>query len=341
MLSLQGFAQPTLNSAEAYQIGNERQYISGYPDSIVTIQKGANVNWDFNNIGKQDSFMQKILLPDSVDNGDQFPDADLVEWYGNGNQVFHDKGQQGNDYVGLKSFQDITIEFIRPIRILERPFTFNDQYFDTGRRAYTFNGFDVKGTGISRTQAIAYGKLKLPDTSYGNTVLVRNYQDWRDTVDVPLVTPVIKNQVISYAWFTPNRSYPVMRFDTIQLYSDSDQIPEDANDTIERLRYYKPLLDQDDTMISHQSKRVIAKNKNIVQQGNQLLIQGDFRQKIGLHLTLLNINGQPVNSRRIIFHKGWNQKAVSLKNSSKGFYILQGRNPQTGKTVLKQKILVH
>ncbi len=345
IISLQNFAQPTLDSAEDYKIGNERQYVAGYPDSINSIKKGANITWDFNNLGKQDSFMQKILLPDSVEDGEQFPNADLVEWYGNGNKVFHDKGSQVNDYVGLESSRDITIEFIRPVSILERPFTYNDQYLDSGRRQYTFDGFDVKGSGTSLTQAIAYGTLKLPDTVYNNTLLVRNYQDWRDTVDVPFVTPVVENQVISYSWFTKNSTYPVLRFDTIQFYSDSDQAPDDANDTIERLRYYKPLPKEDpdtsDSTTFIQRKQDIVKDSRIVRKGDQLLIQGRFRRETKLYLSLVTIDGKPLASHRMTFEKGFDQEVVPLNDLSKGFYMVVGRSAQTGEKVLGKKIFLH
>ncbi|PSR05825.1 MAG: hypothetical protein BRD49_03690, partial [Bacteroidetes bacterium SW_10_40_5] len=120
-------AQPNIQSAEDYTIGNSWLFAKGYTQRIDSIQAGANVTWDFTDLGVQDSLKLKILHPDSAENGDQFPNADFVERNNKDNIVYQNRQSNGNLYVGLKTVNEILIEFIRPFKAVPRPVTYQDQ----------------------------------------------------------------------------------------------------------------------------------------------------------------------------------------------------------------------
>ncbi len=325
-------AQPTLESVENYEIGEERRYAIGYSDTVKTIPKGDSITWNFKDIGKQDSVFQEIIHPDSAEEGDEFPNADFAERYGSENVVFHQKDPKGNNLRGIRSIQDILIEFITPFRVISLPFTYNDEYLDTGRREYNASGFTFKGTGWIRTKANGWGTLKLPDTTYKNTLLVYNVQEWNDTSESQF-GPNINSDMITYTWYVGDKKYPLLRIDSIKINSNL------FSDTTASLRYFYP-KDTKDTGSGYPLNKPFAENTKVFKRANELIIQGDFSQRHNVRLNLLSLKGEQLRTRLMVFNTGWNKKYLSLHGLKPGMYILNGVNTQNGKPLFRRKIIV-
>lgn len=330
--------QFAVDSAENYQIGNERQYALGYTDSIQNIQGGADTTWDFTHIGLQDSLKQQILDPDSTENGSEFPDATFVESYTNGNRFFHNRQPGGNLYTGLKSFQDMLIDFIRPFKVIERPFAYKQTHLDTGRREYTFNSFTVQGTGHIRSEALGWGTIQLPDTTFDSTLLVYNQQIWQDTGESFLGDVVIDNKTVSYVWFTPDRSYPLLRLDSIKISSSV------TNDTSGTLQYYYPSKEKDsEDTGGGPGARLKPEQPDIdaYYAENQILLEGDLSKSRHILIELSNLKGQRLLRQEKTIAQGTNRTSMPVDHLTPGIYILQMRSADSDQILLNQKVMVH
>ena len=310
-----GYAQPELKKVDDYKIGTERIYHQSNADSIGHIKTGNGVTWDFTNLPQGRQSNQNIQPPDSGQNGDQFPEANLLESYDFGNRIYHEKQNDRNLIHGIYASRGVLAEFIKPLQIIKRPFTMQDEVTDTAVREYQTQGRTFKGTGFSKTTAQGYGTLKTPAGEFSNTMLLKNEQNWKDTSQgFGLINT---NTNVTYIWYTANEPHPLLRLDSVMISNNF------FTDTVVTLSYFKK-----DKQTGIQNKSLQTRALDVYEQDGLVIIKGRLKSKMKAGISLRTVSGKTIRTYERELQQGYNRIALPLPDVKPGFYILSAAGNQ-------------
>lgn len=219
--SLNIFAQREYEYGSVPKKGVRLVYESFDTDDVSPGPSGRSVIWNFTTIRRDSQkIIKKILRPDSLSKA-EFPEANFIEIMGD--SVFTAmKEEYGRVYrMGFFDKQkNIKVEYPKPLLISRFPIS----YTDVVSRDFEviFNQKDKKftGKGEVKIEADAYGKLRLPDTTYNNVMRLRIVQKQTDLIEKYDVKR--KTNIITYVWFDENHKNPILILKRIQ-YGDKEK----------------------------------------------------------------------------------------------------------------------
>lgn len=214
-------AQPTLNNALNYSIGDSVKYYTSDSSAFNPGGTGANQTWNFSSLPIVDSFVQKIASP----SGSQFPNANLVELSAGGSEIYINNTANSYNVVGIvQSSSNLNMRYTNSQKMLERPVTFNNSLTDTFESQYTYSGQNLSGGGITTTEADGYGTLTLPDSTYNNVLRLRAHSVQKDSISgspIPIYIDIVRT---SYMWLVDGYKEPILRADSFYLNSPGPAI---------------------------------------------------------------------------------------------------------------------
>jgi hypothetical protein len=182
LASISAFSQPVVTKLENFPIGWKLIFRNCNTAGVNAGKKGVNQTWDFSNLSlKPDSTVEWMVDPSTTPKGSDFPTANLVEKYSNGQYVYVNKTTNNNYMVGYYN-GTTEISYPKPILFVQRPEHYNDSIQNTFIDHFTSSGYDFKGTGSIKIIADGYGTLKLPNGTYNNVLRLKITQQQTDTI---------------------------------------------------------------------------------------------------------------------------------------------------------------
>lgn len=208
-------AQPILNHAGDYKIGDRAWFL--YYDSInvTSIATGANATWDLRNIGNldPDTLFQEVLAVANTPYSGVFPSATHVIHTDDGAYNFQIINGTRSEVIGIvDSANGLEIKYSKPYAYISRPFSGSNVVLDTFRRSYNYQTYAMNGTGYSRTSSLGYGNLLLNGRVLSNVMLVKQETYSLDTIQG--LGFIVQNDIISYNWYEENGREAVVSIDT-------------------------------------------------------------------------------------------------------------------------------
>ncbi len=215
-------AQPVLNQALQYTIGESHLYKFAASGNVQPGPSGADVVWDYSGLFTYpDSVYLRIQHPDSTDYSGDFPDANTAVNNGDGSIGFTEITSGMSRLHGIVDDSlGVEISYDRPYDIIERPFSYLDSLTIKPERSYTFSGMNIRGAVKTHTHADAWGELRLPgELVYENVVRVRFEHSYTDTILIPFPA-FIESYHLTYAWFEADRPDALFSIDSMNITSD-------------------------------------------------------------------------------------------------------------------------
>lgn len=217
MLASQAFAQMTLTSSNNPVAGDIDGYKICDTTNISQGNSGANQNWSFLSLIRQDSSNVTFVSASSTPYAAQFPSSNLASTNDNSNYNFMTTSSS-NMFINGYGGPDLLVSYSDPQLYLQYPFTYGSSFTDNFSAEYTLNGSTVRRTGTTTVSGDAWGTINLPSGSYSNSLRVKYIITTRDSSNIGI--PVISvTNLTSYIWFVPGRKFPVFEiiYSTISI----------------------------------------------------------------------------------------------------------------------------
>ena len=201
------FAQVTLTSANNPAPGDADRYVECDTAGITEGNSGANQNWNFQNIVRQDSTVVNFVASGSTPYAASFPNSNVASSNDDTTFSYLTTSQNGilvNGYGG----PDLLIPCSNPQSFLEYPFSFNSSFNDQFSATYTAFGSETFRKGTTTVLGDAWGTISLPNGTFTNALRVKYVISTKDSSfsGVPVVVSTI---ITSYNWFVPGRKFPI------------------------------------------------------------------------------------------------------------------------------------
>ncbi|MBK8553187.1 MAG: T9SS type A sorting domain-containing protein [Ignavibacteria bacterium] len=203
----QCLAQMTLTSSNNPVAGDLDNYVICDTNNITQGNSGANQNWSFLNLIRQDSTSVNFVTAASTPYSAQFPSSNLASTNDNSNYNYITTSSSSMLINGLAG-PSLLVSYTDPQLYLQYPFTFNSGFSDNLSATYSISGSTVTRTGTTTVSGDAWGTINLPIGSFSNSLRVKYNITTRDSSNpgIPFVT---ETNVTSYIWFVPGRKFPV------------------------------------------------------------------------------------------------------------------------------------
>lgn len=292
---------------------------------------GANQIWDYSNlIIGTDEVVENYYKPDTI----KVPNSTVVCW--DESFVWYMKVDQSQysfltpvtNTSGMPPYMQVPILiYSDPLKILDYPFTFSDNFIDSvaGAEYWGSSGI-VYRFGSSSSTADGYGTLRLPSGTYHNVLRIKNIQDLRDSV-IFNNPPILLSHNELYIWYDGIHKTPLLKIQ----YSTYTK-----NDTT---HYYKSVL--------------MGERINGVNEGNEYQLAFDlypdpavdqinlelyFPSTTVVNIAFLSITGNVVKAiNNVKFGPGEHHKSVDVSTLPRGLYIIKCES--TYGTAFKKMVL--
>ncbi|OJW83985.1 MAG: hypothetical protein BGO69_09670 [Bacteroidetes bacterium 46-16] len=198
MLPMIATAQPVMDSAEYYHVGQHFYYM--FCTNVVAGPSGAMQTWDFTTLA------DSALVAVNVDTASA--PANISMDVG-GTIYYLDVNDTQTGITGI-DMQVATLEYNPNALLVKHPVT----YLDTASNAFTSLATAppaIPGTGTSHMEADGYGTLITPQATFDNTLRVKSVHSEHDSSD--FAEEFV--DFISYLWYDSAHTFPIMRIDSI------------------------------------------------------------------------------------------------------------------------------
>lgn len=318
-ISTGAIAQPTMNNALNYSIGDSIEYKRCDSSTFVPGNAGANQIWNFSSLTVIDSYIIKIENPANTSNGSQYPTSTIAQLSPGGAELYVKNSGNSYEVVGIvESSSNLNMSYNNTQKILERPVNYNDSLIDTFTSQYTYSGQSITGGGVATTKADGYGTLVLPDSTYNDVLRVRSSFFQNDSVSGSPIPININLQQTSYLWFVSAFAEPILRSDS---FSISTPGPTITRHTVG----YRPKL---------QTVGINTTTLNNVTYscylGNGILRIKGLKQDNQYTVALYNIAGQSILSSTTV--SGSEINTIPVPNTAKGVYHLSIKDNRANQT---------
>ena len=217
LFAANAIAQMTLTSANNPVAGDIDGYSICDTNNISQGNSGANQNWSFLSLIRQDSSNVNFVSASSTPYTAQFPGSNIASTNDNSNYSFFTTSVS-NMFVNGFAGPDQLISYIDPELYMQYPFTYGSSFSDNFSANYIISGSSVKRTGSTTVSGDAWGTINLPVGSFSNSLRVKYIISIRDSSNpgIPFVT---ETNTTSYVWFVPGRKFPVFEivYSTISI----------------------------------------------------------------------------------------------------------------------------
>jgi len=188
---------------------------------------GSNVTWDFSDLTvSTDSLDIKFLVPSGTNYNSQFNNSDQVEMTGKNSYRFYSLST--SDYVmdGLVNDSNIVIPYSDPEIIYQFPMSFGSEFTDDFKA-----NFIIQSLNTYRS----YGTLYLPNDTLTNVLRIKFHQVHKDSSYVFATPYEIKYDFTTYAWYSENYKYPVLKM--TNFITAADLVAKDTAKTLYQLSF--------------------------------------------------------------------------------------------------------
>ena len=195
------FAQPVIDSAESYHIGQHFHYM--YCSPVLPGPAGASQTWDFTSIA--DSALGVVDVYSSLAN----PAIDSIDLDG-GASTYNLKISDTQTTITNINLGVASIAYTPPVLLVKHPLVYLDTATGTFSDIVTVPP-DIPGTGTSAMKVDGYGTLKTPQATFANCLRVRSSHSEHDS------SAFAEEFVdfISYLWYDSTHKFALMRIDSV------------------------------------------------------------------------------------------------------------------------------
>ena len=215
-------AQPTISHYESYTIGTVANYEICKNTSFSPQSGGANQTWIFTTLQDSLAGTLRAVSPNTTAYVANFSWSNLCLRSSDGHYVYLDTLGGGISYqVGAVDTSSLGMAITRytpdSLEYAQGSMSMNQNFHDSCTRWFpTFPNPPYHGSGVDTTIADGWGSLALPHgLNYASVLRVKSVRHFTDTL-VALHT-TSNAYSISYAWYSPNYPYPVLRMDSVVM----------------------------------------------------------------------------------------------------------------------------
>ena len=312
LLPLGAMAQPVVQNAENYTIGDTINYIVCNP--IGSGLPGANQTWNFSGLTPAGDTITTWIIAPPVNN--PFPAADFVI-KDEGDTTFTYVDTAGGESVNLGSLNTSlsdTLEFVTGQLRMLQPFT----YLDTAVDSYSYsmiNGpFPVYAEGTQHFEADGYGTLIVPGDTIQDVLRVRIVYYEHDSIDG--IGNIDINGIL-HAWYSETGAAPLLRVDSIDITSDIAGFQDTLVMDVRYLYTPQPTAIE---KVSQAPPVIVTGNL----QGSELFLSGNFDRNKQYEIAMYNLNGQKVYSSSFIANNETQRFNIGTEPAS-GMYLVTVR----------------
>ncbi|HXB11590.1 MAG TPA: hypothetical protein VNZ45_06370 [Bacteroidia bacterium] len=208
------FSQVTIKDAEDFTIGTVLKFQQCDTAGVKPGFTGPKQTWDFSTIkAGTTTVTEEMVKPETTPNGKQFPTANTVEKYSDGQYVYADKENNLSSLVGYVSTKmNMVMEYPKPMVFAKRPIMFGGTNSYPFTDKFTSNNMKFSGKGLVTLAADGYGTLILPNKKYSNVLRVKITQKQTDTL---LQNHTVSTMTITtYVWFDEKHKSALFKIST-------------------------------------------------------------------------------------------------------------------------------
>jgi hypothetical protein len=208
------FGQVTIKDAENFTIGTVLKFQQCDTVGVKPGFTGPKQTWDFSTLkAGSTTVTEEMVKPGSTPNGKQFPTANTVEKYSDGQFVYADKENNLSSLVGYVSTKmNMVMEYPKPMVFAKRPIMFGGTNSFPFTDKFTSNNMKFSGKGLVTLAADGYGTLVLPNKKYTNVLRVKITQKQTDTL---LQYHTVSTMTITtYVWFDEKHKSALFKMST-------------------------------------------------------------------------------------------------------------------------------
>lgn len=216
IICFQCFAQPICNKAGDYEIGEVYQYQNCDPTNVWEGPNGLNQVWNFSNLLliPFDTITLRIVHTTSTPYDSLFSSATMAEYFSDGRYYFVNKTTTDNYYTGMVDVNNsITMFYENTNRIVHRPLNSTTNIVDDYSEHFTYQTYDLTGSGTTEITGMGYGTLILPNDTIYNVLKVKTTQVQVDTIIQ--FSNFSTNTFVTWEWFDTSNKAPLLRIDSV------------------------------------------------------------------------------------------------------------------------------
>lgn len=207
-------AQPTINSNVFAPLGFTSRYIRSSAAAVNNFNAGsagANITWNFTTLDTTGgTSTQKTVKADTCAEYPDFPSvvnrATEVTQFGAPIHGFYFIDNSKLEYYGYQAFTGIQKYDGDPEKVLQFPFTYNNQFTDAFKSAN-----DVY-VGTTLVKADAYGTLKLPTGTFANVLRITTKENYYTFIDGDITEDTLFYEGTYYRWYQPNTTNVLLEY---------------------------------------------------------------------------------------------------------------------------------
>ena len=218
------FAQPVCNKAGDYEIGDVFQFQNCDAANVWDGPNGINQTWDFHNLLPipADTITLRIVHTTSTPFDSLYAGTSMVEYYSDGRYYFFNKTASDNYYTGMVDVNNnITMFYDNTNRIAHRPLNQITNITDNYNEHFTYQTYNLIGSGTTTIAGMGYGTLILPNDTFYNVLKVKTTQVQVDTI--LQFSNIATNTFVTWAWYDTIHKAPLFSIDSLDNPVSSDK----------------------------------------------------------------------------------------------------------------------
>lgn len=305
LVSYFSFAQPVCNNAGNYEIGEVFQFQNCDATNLWDGTNGINQTWNFSNLLPipADTITLRIVHTSSTPFDSLYAGTAMVEYYSDGRYYFFNKTATDNYYTGMVDVNNnITMFYDNTNRIAHRPLNQITNITDNYNEHFTYQTYNLVGSGTTTITGMGYGTLILPNDTFYNVLKVKTTQIQVDTIIQ--FSNIATNTFVTWAWYDTVHKAPLFRIDSLDNPVSTDKYAS----------YYL-------------SEWTVGVNDVVQGQNDFSIYPNPASHNLTLHplkpgiISIINPLGQTVFQEKI--DEGVISKTINIECLNKGIYFLK------------------
>lgn len=319
-------SQPTITyNGNAPQIGDEF-YQSYSVDQLLPGPQGANKTWDFSIINVYETGEVHAVDVSSTPFSDVFTNANIAFNYDETGTYNYSDIQQNvafNLGTGFDEAQQMIIYYDDPAKLLEYPFSYNDNFTDTYTGEYQLEGLLTKQSGTLTKTADAWGTITTPAGTFENVLRLKTIRDHIDSIfmqDIFISRTIITYK--DYEWYTSSSHAPIFAITITNSALINDTVSYYSTGTTNVLEFESQNIDF--SIVPNPAHNIIN-------------IQYTSGKKGKVDISIFDLTGKKVMYKELFFNNLDNKEAfLHIEQLNAGLYFVKINN---GTNSLTKKLI--
>lgn len=321
-------SQPTITyNGNAPEIGDVF-YFSNNEEALDPGSSGPNQTWDYSSFNVIYTNQATIMNPAITPFVSGFPGCNQVFYFdGTNTYIYYDVNSNALIHYGegFDTIPPLIIHFSDPLKEIEYPFSYNDNFTDDFFSDYTYAGMTTHRRGTSTTTADAWGSITTPEDTYNSVLRVKSVKTGVDSIWMDGIFIYATNTTSTYySWHTGSSHTPVMTIASTD--DDICGITYCNHFTTSSLHVINPLAGINSLRVS----------PNPANDFLQILFNAEENSQI--QISVIDLNGREILQNKYESNKAGDQHtSIYLDKINAGLYFVKISN---GKQTLTKKIIV-